>query len=99
MKDITELLMRIITVKPNMLNQCVILSKKRSLRFFDYKTNGLETEIEEHKKLIEVYKNYLKDISETAYTRMKLIPSMRRLMGTKSSTIQSGLKKISEKQA
>jgi hypothetical protein len=88
MKDATELLMRIIAHEIKYVNSMRHSLKEDELTILrlQNKSRGLEKEIEKRKQLIEEYRGYLKDISETAYTRMRLVPSTKHQMNTDSST-------------
>jgi hypothetical protein len=52
------------------------------------KARILDIEIEKREKLIDKYRGYLEDISELAYISMSLMPSKRRTIDTKSSSIK-----------
>ncbi len=95
MKDDTELLMRIIAHETKYVESMCHSFKEDGLTILrlQNKSRNLEKEIEGRKQLIEEYRGYLKDISETAYTRMKLIPSTGCQMDTESSTTKIELVK------
>jgi len=96
MKDVTELLMRIISHETKYVESMRHSLKEDELTILrlQNKSRGLEKEIEERKQLIEEYRGYLKNISEEAYSRMKLIPSTSRQMDTESSTTKIELVKV-----
>jgi len=98
MKDATELLMRIIAHETKYVESMRHSLKENELTVLrlQNKSRNLENEIEERKQLIEEYRGYLKDISETAYTRMKLIPSpsTEQQMDKQSSTTKIELAKV-----
>ena len=87
MKDITEVLKRIITLESK-----YVASMRHSLKEDEHtilrlqnKSRGLEKEIEERKQLI---KEYMRCISEVAQTNMKPVPSIKELMDIDTSTTQ-----------
>ena len=98
MKNATELLMRIIAHENKYVESMRHTLKEGVLTILrlQNKLRVLEIEIEEHKQLIEEYRGYLKDTSETDYIGMKLVHSTKRLMDSKLSTTQSELIKSLE---
>ncbi len=96
MKDVTELLMRIISHETKYVKSMRHSLKEDELTILrlQNKSRGLEKEIEERTQLIEEYRSYLKNISEEAYSRMKLIPSTSRQTDTESSATKIELVKV-----
>ena len=96
MKDATELLMCIIANETKYVESMRHLLKEDELTVLrlQNKSRNLEKEIEGRKQLIEEYRGYLKDISEAAYTGMKLILSTGHQMDTESSTTKIELVKV-----
>jgi len=96
MKDATELLRLIIAHETKYVESMRHSLKEDELTILrlQNKSRNLEKEIEERKQLIEEYRSYLKDISEAAYTRMKLIPSTEQQMDKQSSTTKIELVKV-----
>ncbi len=84
MKDATELLMRMIAHEIKYVNSMRHSLKEDELTIL--KTRSLEEEIEEHKQLIEEYRDYIKYIVEVIYTGLKLVPSTEHQMDTDLST-------------
>jgi hypothetical protein len=79
MKSATELLMRIIANETKYIESMRHTLKEDELTILrlQNKARVLAIEIEERKKLVEEYRVYLKDISETTKARMKLVSSTR----------------------
>jgi hypothetical protein len=79
MKDTTELLMRIIANETKYIESMRHTLKEDELTILrlQNKERVLAIEIEKRKKLVEEYRVYLKDISETAKARMKLVSSTK----------------------
>jgi hypothetical protein len=79
MKDATELLMRIIANETKYIESMRHTLKEDELTILrlQNKARVLAIEIEKRKKLVEEYRIYLKDISETTKARMKLVPSTK----------------------
>ena len=100
MKDVTELLMRIIAHETKHVQSMCHTLKEDELTILrlENKARVLEIEIEERKQLIEEYRGCLKNISETADTRMKLSPSTKYKAGTKSSATKLEIVQSLEKQ-
>lgn len=86
MKDVTEILMRIIAHETKHVQSMSHSLKEDELTILrlENKARVLEIEIEERKQLIEEYRGYLKNISESTDTRMKLSPSTKYKVDTKS---------------
>ena len=100
MKGVTELLTRIIaheTKHVESMHQTLKEDEFTILRLQN-KARVLEIEIEERKQLIEEYRGYLTDISESDAIRTKLIPTTKRNADTKSSAKKLELVKSLEKQ-
>ncbi len=100
MNDATEILMHIISHEIRYVKSMHHTLKEDELTILrlQNKARVQGIEIEERKQLIDEYRGYLKDISEAAQTRMKLIPSTNHQMDTKSSATQSKVTQILEKQ-
>ena len=79
MKDTTELLMRIIANETKCIKSMRYTLKEDELTILrlQNKARVLATEIEGRKKLVEEYRVYLKDISETTKARINLVPSTK----------------------
>ena len=79
MKDTTELLMRIIANETKYIESMRHTLKEDELTILrlQNKARVLAIEIEKRKKLVEKYRVYLKDISETTKARIKLVPSTK----------------------
>ena len=77
--DVTELLMRIIAKESKLIESMRHTLKEDELTILRLKNKQrvLAIEIEERKKLVDEYRVYLKDISETAKTRMELVSSKK----------------------
>lgn len=90
MKDVTELLMRVIAHENKYIDSMRHSLKEDELTILrlQNKSRGIEKEIEERKQIIEEYRGYLRNLSEVDYTSIKLIPSTKRQIGMKSSTAQ-----------
>jgi len=100
MKDVTQLLMRIIANDTKYVESMRHSLKEDGVTILQLqnKSRFIEKEIEERKQIIEEYRSYLRDISEATYTRMNLMPSTGRQMDTESSTTKIKLVKSVEKQ-
>ena len=96
MKDATELLRHIIAHDTKHVESMRHSLKEDELMILrlQNKARNLEKEIEWRKQLIEEYRGYLRDISEAADTRMKLIPSTEQQMDKQSSTTKVELVKV-----
>ena len=96
MKDVTQLLMRIIANDTKYVESMRHSLKEDGLTILQLqnKSRFIEKEIEERKQIIEEYRSYLRDISEATYTRMNLMPSTGRQMDTESSTTKIELVKV-----
>ena len=84
MKDITEVLKRIITLESKYVASMrhSLKEDERTILRLQNKSMGLEKEIEERKQLI---KEYVKCISEVAQTNIKPAPSAKKLMNKYTS--------------
>ena len=102
MKDITELLNRIITQETKNVESIRNSLKEGELTILrlQNKSRILEIEFEERKQLIKEYRSCLKEILETAQAKKKLEVSAKQQIDTDSSATQmiSKLVKRLEKQ-
>ena len=100
MKDVTELLMRIIAHETKHVESMRHSLKEDELTILrlENKARVLEIEIEERKQLIEEYRGYLTDISKSDAIRTKLMSTTKRNADTKSSATKLELVKSLEKQ-
>ena len=102
MKDIVELLNRIITQETKNVESIRNSLKEGDLTILrlQNKSRTLEIEFEERKQLIKEYRSCLKEILETAQAKKKLVTSTKQQIDTDSSTTQmiSKLVKRLEKQ-
>lgn len=100
MKDVTELLMRIIAHETKHVQSMCHTLKEDELTILrlENKARVLEIEIEERKQLIEEYRGYLKNISESTDTRMKLSPSTKYKVDPKTSATKLELVQSLDKQ-
>jgi len=87
MKDARQILLRIITHEVQYIESMFLSLKEdeRTILRLQNKANCLQKEIEERKQLIEEYRSYLKNGSDDSCARMRLIPSTKHQMDTKSS--------------
>ena len=90
MKDVTDLLMRVIAHENKYIDSMRHSLKEDELTILrlQNKLKGLEKEIEERKQIIEEYRSYLRSLSEVDYSSIKLIPSTKHLINMKSSIAQ-----------
>ena len=84
MKDITEVLKRIIALESKYVESMrhSLKEDERTILRLQNKSKGLEKEIEERKQLI---KEYVRCISELAQTNKKPVPSAKKLMNKYTS--------------
>ncbi len=90
MKDVTELLMRVIAHENKYIDSMRHSLKEDELTILrlQNKSRGIEKEIEERKQIIEEYRSYLRSLSEVDYSSIKLIPSTKRQIDMRSSNAQ-----------
>ncbi len=90
MKDIIELLNRIITQETKYVESIRNSIKERELKILQLqnKSRSLEIEFEERTQLIKEYRNCLREILETAQAKKKLEPSTKQQTEKDSSTPQ-----------
>ena len=79
MKDTAELLMRIIANETKCIETMRQTLKEDELTILRLKNKArlLSVEIKERKQLVDEYRIYLKDISETPKTKMELVSSKK----------------------
>ena len=79
MKNVTELLMRIIANETECIKSMCQTLKEDELTILRLKNKArvLAIEIEKRKQLVGEYRVCLKDLSETAKTRMELVSSKK----------------------
>ena len=101
MKGVIELLARIIAHETKYVESMrqTLKEDEFTILRLQNKARVLEIEIGERKQLIKEYRGYLRDISEAADTSMKLVPSIKNQLDTKSSSTEIKLMKSLEKQA
>jgi vacuolar-type H+-ATPase subunit H len=90
MKDIIELLKRIITQETKYVESIRNSLKDSELTILrlQNKSRSLEIEFEERKQLIKEYRSCLRELLETAQTKKKLVTSTKQQMDIDSSTAQ-----------
>ena len=90
MKDIIELLKRIITQETKYVESIRNSLKEGDLTILrlQNKSRSLEIEFEERKQLIKEYRSCLRELFETAQTKKKLVTSTKQQMDIDSSTAQ-----------
>ena len=103
MKDFTELLIFIIAQETKYIETARHLLKEDELTILRLKnkTRSIEKEINERKKLIEEYRGCLRQTSDSAEVRMKLVapPAIAQQIDTDLSVTNIQLDKCFEKQA
>ena len=100
MNDFTELLKRIIAHEAKYVETMRHSLKEDELTILrlQNKSRGIEKEIEERKQLILEYRGYLRGMSETAQTRINLVPPTKHQMDTSSSTTHTEVINIQDRQ-
>jgi hypothetical protein len=101
MKDFTELLTYIIAQETKYIETMRHSLKEDELTILRLKnkSRAIEKEIDERKKLIEEYRGYLRNISDPAKVRIKLIPSTMQQIDTDLSATSVQFEKCIKKQA
>lgn len=88
MKDTKDILRRIISNEAQYIEAMGVSLKEdeRTILRLQNKASCLQREIEERKQLVEEYRSYLKNGSDTSAANIRLISSMKQQLDTNSST-------------